>query len=223
MSDFLNRINTGKVPKRGTSINLSKKGSNYSINLKKDNNELSFNLNWNSKTNSNQDNNLLGKIRSKLLSDNNNDLDLDLDLGCMYRLQNGQQGVIQAVGNSFGSLTNLPYISLDGDDRSGENANGETLRFSKIEELELAVIFAFIYEGAVNWKEAKGIATIKQPNNPNIIINLNDDSSKTMVGIAILLNENNNLRIEKLEKYYRSHKELDNDFGFGFKWVAGSK
>jgi len=218
MNDFLNRINTKKVPKKGTTINLSKKGSNYSINLKKNNNELSFNLNWNSKTNSNQDNSLFGKIRNKLLSD-----DLDLDLGCMYRLKNGQQGVIQALGNSFGSLINSPYISLDGDDRSGENANGETLRFSKIEELELAVIFAFIYEGAVNWKEAKGVATIKQPNNPDIIINLNDDSSKTMVGIAILLNENNNLRIEKLEKYYRSHKELDNDFGFGFRWVVGTK
>ena len=218
MNDFLNRINTKKVPKKGTTINLSKKGSNYSINLKKNNNELSFNLNWNSKTNSNQDNSLFGKIRNKLLSD-----DLDLDLGCMYRLKNGQQGVIQALGNSFGSLINSPYISLDGDDRTGENANGETLRFSKIEELELAVIFAFIYEGAVNWKEAKGVATIKQPNNPDIIINLNDDSSKTMVGIAILLNENNNLRIEKLEKYYRSHKELDNDFGFGFRWVVGTK
>jgi len=63
MNDFLNRINTKKVPKKGTTINLSKKGSNYSINLKKNNNELSFNLNWNSKTNSNQDNSLFGKIR----------------------------------------------------------------------------------------------------------------------------------------------------------------
>ena len=219
MSDFLNRINTEKKQKNST-INLSKKGASHTINLKKNNNELSFNLNWTSKTNSNQSDSLFEIIKNKLSSDG---AELDLDLGCLYKLKNGKKGVIQALGNSFGSLNSSPYIMLDGDDRSGNNAEGETLRFSKIEELELAVIYAFIYEGAPNWKEAKGIATIKQPNHPDIIIKLNDNSSKTMVGIALLLNQDNNLKVEKLEKYYYGHEELDKDFGFGFRWTSGSK
>jgi len=44
---------------------------------------------------------------------------VDLDLGCLYELADGSKGVVQALGNSFGSLTSPPYISLDGDDRSG--------------------------------------------------------------------------------------------------------
>lgn len=218
MDDFLSRVNTQKSSKKLTTINLSKKGDSHSIDLKKKNETLSFNLNWNSKANSSKSNSLFDKIRSKLSSN-----DLDLDLGCMYRLKNGQQGVIQALGNSFGSLSNAPYILLDGDDRSGANQSGETLHFSKIEEIDLAIVFAFIYEGAPNWKEASGIATIKQPNSSDIVIQLNDSSSKTMVGIAILLNENSSLKVEKLEKYYSGHQALDKDFGFGFKWTSGSK
>jgi len=221
MSDFLNRMDMKKKPSINKSnINLSKKGESHSINLKKNNNELSFNLNWESgSTTSNNSNSLFDKIKKTLSSSS----ELDLDLGCMYRLKNGNQGVIQALGDSFGSLQYSPYILLDGDDRTGETDDGETLKFSKIEELDVAVIFAFIYEGAPNWKEAKGIATIKQPSHNDIIINLNDDSSKGMVGIAILLNDNNSLKIEKLEKYYYGHSDLDKDFGFGFNWKAGSK
>lgn len=218
MADFLNRLNTKKSPKKLSTINLSKKGDSHSINLKKRNETLSFNLNWDSKINNKTSSSLFEKIKNKLSS-----AELDLDLGCMYRLKNGEQGVIQALGKNFGSLSKSPYILLDGDDRSGNNQAGETLKFSKIEELELAVVFAFIYEGAPNWKEANGIATIKQANESDIIIKLNDNSSKTMVGIAILLNENNNLKIEKLEKYYAGHKNLDKDFGFGFNWTSGSK
>lgn len=48
----------------------------------------------------------------------------DLDLACMYRLKDGRQGVIQALGNSFGVADQPPYIKLDKDDRSGASANG---------------------------------------------------------------------------------------------------
>lgn len=43
MTTLLDRVNTTK---RKSTINLSKKGESYSINLDKSNNELSFNLNW---------------------------------------------------------------------------------------------------------------------------------------------------------------------------------
>lgn len=220
MIDFLNRIDTQKSLKKQSTINLSKKGSSHSINLNKNDNKLSFNLNWNSKSFSSERKNMFEMLKNNL---SNSNTELDLDLGCIYKLKNGKKGVIQALGNSFGSLRSEPYILLDGDDRSGDNAEGETLNFNKVEELEIAIIFAFIYEGAPSWRDAKGIATIKQPGHPNIVINLNDDSSKPMVGIAMLFNKNNDLSIEKLEKYYAGHQNLDDDFGFGFNWVAGSK
>ena len=42
---------------------------------------------------------------------------IDLDLGCLYELEDGTKGCVQALGNTFGSLTQPPYIALDGDDR----------------------------------------------------------------------------------------------------------
>lgn len=36
---------------------------------------------------------------------------VDLDLGCLYELADGSKGVIQALGNSFGSQHRPPYIS----------------------------------------------------------------------------------------------------------------
>lgn len=55
---------------------------------------------------------------------------IDLDLGCLFELTNGSKGAVQALGNSFGSLSQAPFISLDGDDRSGESAGGENLRIN---------------------------------------------------------------------------------------------
>ena len=49
---------------------------------------------------------------------------IDLDLGCLYELNDGRKGAVQALGNAFGSLTNPPFISLDGDDRTGDSVGG---------------------------------------------------------------------------------------------------
>ncbi len=220
MSNFFDRINTKKPQK--TTINLTKIGDSHSIDLKKSNFEISVNLNWNKEIKNSQNS---GSFLSKLTNSSKfQSSNIDLDLGCMYRLKNGDKGVIQALGNNFGNLNNLPYIALDGDDRTGENLNGETLRFSKPLEIELLVVFAFIYDGVANWSLADGVVTIKQPNGADIIIKLDNPSpNKTMCGIAIFKNDGANLKVEKLEKYYSGHKELDSDFGFNFNWVAGSK
>jgi tellurite resistance protein TerA len=55
------------------------------------------------------------------------------------------------------------------------------------------------------------------------VIKIEESSTKTMCGIETLENSNGNLKILKLEKYYGLHRELDKDFGFGFKWSSGSK
>jgi tellurite resistance protein TerA len=61
--------------------------------------------------------------------DPNLNVDVDVDLGVLYELKRGfnKKGVVQALGNSFGSLTSKPYIALDRDDRTGATS-GETLR-----------------------------------------------------------------------------------------------
>jgi len=52
---------------------------------------------------------------------------INLDLGCLWELADGSKGLVQALGNAFGSLQTPPYGLLDGDDRSGAATGGKNL------------------------------------------------------------------------------------------------
>ncbi|MCD8520333.1 MAG: hypothetical protein LRY57_03425 [Alphaproteobacteria bacterium] len=47
---------------------------------------------------------------------------IDLDLGCLYELQDGTRGALQAFGDKYGNFDAPPYISLSGDERTGNRA-----------------------------------------------------------------------------------------------------
>ncbi|MFC5653146.1 TerD family protein [Paenibacillus solisilvae] len=199
-----------------TKIELKKKGD--SINLKKSAGglgEILINLNWNQKQAKS------GGFFSR------GSKTVDLDLACLFELKNGQKGVVQALGDSFGSLTRAPYIALDGDDRTGSVKSGENLRIngSKLAEIERILVFTFIYQGVTNWSEADGVVTLKQNGGPDIVVNMNEhDNRKRMCAIALIRNVNNEtFSIERLVEFYSGHKEIDQAYGFGMRWVAGSK
>lgn len=194
-------------------IELKKKGD--SINLKKSAGglgELLINLNWNQK-------------RSGGLFSRNNGV--DLDLACLYELKNGSKGVVQALGNAFGSLQQPPYVMLDGDDRTGSVTTGENLRIngSKISEIKRILIFSFIYKGVTNWSEADGVVTITQSGGPDIVVHLDEHNNrKGMCAIALFRNvDNETFSVERLVQYYGGHREIDEAYGWGLRWVAGSK
>ncbi|MGC6547575.1 tellurium resistance protein TerA, partial [Escherichia coli] len=50
---------------------------------------------------------------------------IDLDIGAFVELQDGYKSVIQALGNGFGDFNRMPYVELQGDDRTGDVAGGE--------------------------------------------------------------------------------------------------
>ena len=209
---FFDKIDMTKKVKAPSVINLNKSGDSHTIDLTKKTGEFLINLNWDS------------KIEKKGMFGFLSKSTLDLDLGCMYRLKDGSQGVIQALGNLFGSVTSRPYIGLDKDDRTGLSTDGENLRLTKLELLDVVVVFAFIYEGAPNWDSAKGIVTVKQQGGADIVIKLNSpEQGKIMCGLIKIENKDNKLVVTKLEKYFAGHKELDKEFGFGFSWTAGRK
>ena len=194
-------------------IELKKKGD--SINLKKSSaglGELLINLNWNQKQG--------GGLFSRKGG-------VDLDLACLYELKNGSKGVVQALGNAFGNLQQQPYIMLDGDDRTGSVTSGENLRIngSKVAQIERILIFAFIYKGVTHWSEADGVVTLKQDGGPDIVVNLDEHNNrKGMCAIALIRNVGNEtFSIERLVQYYSGHKEMDEAYGWGLRWVAGSK
>lgn len=206
-----------------SSISLSKielKKSGDKINLEKKNNtlgEVFINLNWNQQT-SNQG------FLNAMFGGNKG---VDLDLGCLFELSDGHKGVIQALGNSFGSYTYDPFIELDHDDRSGQSKNGENLRIngSQLRQFKRILVFAFIYEGVANWTEVDGVVTLKQSGGPDVVVRLdNPRNGKNMCAIAMIENINNEtMSVKKLSTYYSGHKELDRAYNWNMRWVAGSK
>ncbi|WP_279145832.1 TerD family protein [Photobacterium carnosum] len=204
-------INLSKVSltKNNPTVNLTKR-SDYGL--------IKVNLNWNQKTS--KSNGLLGGIFGST-SDA-----IDLDLGCFVRLKDGDQFVIQAVGKNFGDLDYEPYVKLLADDRTGSSTSGEWLhingrRWSEIKEI---LVFAFIYDGVPNWTETDGVVTIHVPNEPPVETRLTEGGrSNRMCGIARLINNNGVISVERVNKYFSGHRDLDGAFEWGFRWVAGSK
>jgi len=152
---------------------------------------------------------------------------IDLDLGCLYELTSGKKGCVQALGNAFGSLTEPPFIFLDGDDRTGNTAGGENLFINgaMTSKIKRILIYTYIYEGIANWREADGIVTVKTPGNRDIIVRMDEyGSSKTMCAIAMIENrDGNSFSIEKLVRFFEGHRDMDQYYNWGLRWVTGHK
>ncbi|MFC4303117.1 TerD family protein [Cohnella boryungensis] len=198
------RLDKIELKKKGDVINLQKNSSG-SIG------EILVNLNWNRKKTG-------GFFRSS---------GIDLDLGCLYELKDGTKGGVQALGNAFGDFNRPPYVSLDGDDRTGAQAGGENMRINgaRLAEIERIVVFAFIYEGVTNWSQADGVVTIKQPGGPDIVVRMDEyNNSKGLCAIAMIRNVNNQtFSIERLVQFFDDQQKLDVAYNWGLRWARGSK
>ncbi len=179
--------------------------------------EILVNLNWNARP-------AKQGFLAGLFSGNQG---IDLDLGCLYELKDGRKGAVQALGNSFGSLNQPPYISLDGDDRTGAAAAGENLRINgnKIAEIKRILVYTFIYEGVANWQQADAVVTIKYPGAEDLIVRMDSyNSSNIMCGLALFENQNDQtFSVEKIVQFYQGHEALDQAFNWGMRWRTGRK
>ncbi len=208
------KISLSKVSlsKSNSTIRLEKQGSSFD--------QIRINLNWNRGAGANSGSKGLfgGLLGSKSSG-------IDLDLGCMFQMQNGEGSVIQALGNRFGSFDQFPWMQLKGDDRTGQNSDGEWLHINgrHWDKIKRIVIFAFIYEGVPNWAATDGVVKILIPNQPEIEVQLNETSSLGMCAIAEISNQQGSLQVQRLIRYFEGHPELDAAYGFGFRWKAGSK
>jgi len=173
--------------------------------------EIKVNLNWNK----GKSGGFFGKSKS-----------IDLDVGCLYELNDGHKSVVQALGKSFGRLNAEPYIQLMGDDRTGSVDGGEWLHINgkHWSEIKRILIFAFIYEGAPNWKTTDGVVTIFIPGQPEIEVRLNEEGgNQGMCAIALLENDNGAVKVTRKVDFHRGHEPMDKAYRWGMRWSAGSK
>lgn len=190
---------------KNNTINLSKKGNSYG--------EVAINLNWTRKKPS-------GFL--KFLGGGG----VDLDLGCLFEMKDGTKGTVQALGNAFGSLHSAPFIALDGDDRSGDNSNGEWMRINGVQwdQIKRVLVYAFIYQGTPDWAGTDAVVTIHSPAGENVEVRLGTDANPHgFCAIATIENDNGEMKITRQAHYCNGHQDADRRFGWGLNWVAGSK
>ena len=151
---------------------------------------------------------------------------IDLDLAAYVRLKNGEHTIVQALGEQFGSLDQPPFVKLMGDDRTGSQAEGEWIHINgdRIDDLAEVIIFTFIYAGAPNWNATDAVVRVDIPGQAKIETRLSDGNEPLpMCAIARIINSGGKLSIERLERYFHGHEEMDRFFGWGFRWRAGWK
>ncbi len=200
------KVNLGKVT-------LDKKGEKTAISLQKGGGvqPIRVNLNWEAP----QKKGFLASLTQSAP---------DLDLGCMFRLKTGEAGVIQPLGNNFGSQNSAPFIFLDKDDRSGAAQDGENLTIFRPDQIDLVMIFALIYQGASDFTSVNGRLTLKDQNGNEILVRLGaPESGQRFCAVATIRAVGGHVEITKEELYFKGHPEADARYGFGFNWKAGSK
>lgn len=205
------KVNLSKITLTKTAplINLQKQDITKSI--------YKINLNWNQLP--------VKKVKflDFLLGENNS---IDLDLAAYIRLKDGSQTIIQALNKYFGDLDRPPYVKLLGDDRTGEQIDGEWIEINGkyIDKIEEIIIFTFIYEGVANWKETDAKVTLYISGFPPVETLLTEgDDALGLCAIARISNHGNQLKIERLNQYFSGHEEMDEEYGWGFSWTEGYK
>ncbi|OPC84845.1 hypothetical protein B4N89_06525 [Embleya scabrispora] len=150
----------------------------------------------------------------------------DLDLCCLWELADGRKGIVQALGNSFGSADSPPYVYLDGDDRTGANAAGENLfiNLDHKSSFKRLLIFAFIYKG-VTFDDAQAVVTLTPATGPELEIRLDETGGAARsCAIALVQNQGGDLTIQREVRYIKGNQEkVDQAYGWGLQWRAGTK
>ncbi|MGW4364767.1 TerD family protein [Nocardia takedensis] len=152
---------------------------------------------------------------------------VDLDLGCLYELADGTKGVVQAIGDNFGNLDAAPYIRLDGDDRSGADAAGETMHIdlSRPEVFKRVLIFAFIYDGVPNWAAADGVVTLYPTSGPRVEVRLDSPvNGARSCAVALLQNQGPGITVYREVNYINgTQRYIDEAYRWGMQWHSTSK
>ncbi|MCW3782537.1 TerD family protein [Defluviimonas salinarum] len=202
------RINLSKVSltKETRTVSLKKDGGRFG--------KIRVNLNWNQKPSGGGIMKMFGPKP------------VDLDLGCFIEDRYGKRICVQALGNAFGDYGYFPYAKLLGDDRTGAVSDGEWLEINgeMWAEFNRVLIFAYIYDGAPNWRQTDGTIRILIPDQPEVEIRMNEyGASEGMCAVAMLENEGGRIKVSREMRFFRGHQIMDAHYGWGMRWVAGSK
>ncbi|MFE7965521.1 TerD family protein [Streptomyces cellulosae] len=158
--------------------------------------------------------------------------DLDLDLCALWELTDGRKGVVQALGNAFGSLHQPPFIHLDGDDRTGASASGEnlTVNLDHKHQFRRILVFVTVYEGARSFADLQATVTLSPQHGASIDFSLDECTvPSTVCALALITNNGGDLVVQREARYLvpergvSPQRTVDHAYGWGMNWTPGRK
>ncbi|UGY94734.1 TerD family protein [Streptomyces gobiensis] len=158
--------------------------------------------------------------------------DLDLDLHALFELTDGRMGVIQALGDTYGSLHQPPYIHLDGDDRTGAAATGEnlTINLDHAQEFRRILVFVTIYEGARSFANLNATVTLQPQHGAPIDFSLDECTvPSTACALVLITNQGGELVVQREARYLvpepgvSPQRTMDYAYDWGLPWTPGRK
>lgn len=152
---------------------------------------------------------------------------VDLDIGCLYELQDGTRGAIQAFGEKFGNFDEAPFIALSGDERTG-NADGHDeyllVNGAHWDKIKRLLVYIYIYDGAPRWSAIKPQLVIDVPGENDLYVTLKAHcDTLALCAVGGLENVRGGIKLTNFTEYFPGHLEMDRAFGFGLDWGDGRK
>lgn len=150
---------------------------------------------------------------------------MDLDLCCLYELADGHRGVIQALGDNFGTYNTAPFMELLGHEK-GPDAKGEVIRINghRWSEISRILVYAMIFDGVPDWGAAAARCVIRVPDQVPVSVKLDHNvKDKRACTVALIENVDGHLTIQKRVEVFRNPRAVDDFYGWGLRWAAGTK
>ncbi|WP_459175927.1 tellurite resistance domain protein [Ewingella americana] len=150
---------------------------------------------------------------------------VDLDIAAFIRFKDGRKSGVEALSKLPGDYDKPPFMVLQKDLRGGDDQDGEWLFIngSQWQEIDEVLIYSFIYGGTDNWEGTDATITIYVPGQPPISSTLvNGSELNNVAAIARLKNVDGDIKVERLNSFFRDRQSLDKHYGWGFEWKSGA-
>ncbi len=152
---------------------------------------------------------------------------VDLDVGCLYELQDGTRGAVQAFGEKFGDFEQPPYMALSGDERTGEAKGYDEyaqINGAHWDKIKRILVYFYIYSGVPNWAEINPKIILDVPGEEDLVVALaSHNDALAVCAVGGLENVRNGIKLTNYTEYFPGHAEMDRAFGFGLEWADGKK
>jgi tellurite resistance protein TerA len=143
---------------------------------------------------------------------------LELALGCLYELQDGRRGAVQAWDYN-GQFDTPPFTQLSPVESGGVDSQKLRINGGQWPRIKRLALYAFIPDGAPSWRSASVSLEISATNREQVLLEPDRGvEGLGMLALVLLENRHDDVSFVPLGRFLPGHHELDRELGWGLAW-----